>query len=92
MTKKTDTDKLLKLEEIEPELSVPHAFAIHSNEIRQPKKSFISIEATQITQPTMGRNGFMVPPMLPVDYPYPLDWLKHPLYSLAQINLRDHLR
>lgn len=89
MANKEDTEKLLELVEIEPDLSVPRAFALHWNEIRQPKKTFISIEATQITQPVMGRSGFLVPPMLPVDFPYPLDWLKHPLYPLAQINLRD---
>jgi uncharacterized protein YwqG len=90
MAKKEYTnEELMELVEIEPELVVPRAFALHWNEIRQPKKPFISIEATQITKPVIGRSGFLVPPMLPVDFPYPLDWIKHPLYPLAQISLRD---
>jgi hypothetical protein len=65
---------------------VPRAFAIHWNEIRYPKTPYISIEAKLFQTPDMGQSGFGIHLILPVDFPYPKDWLGHPLYPLAQLD------
>jgi uncharacterized protein YwqG len=81
--------QLMEEVEVEPGLLVPRAFAIHWNEIRYPKTPYISIEAKLFQTPGMGQSGFGIHPILPLDYPYPKDWLGHPLYPLAQFNCKD---
>jgi uncharacterized protein YwqG len=84
----TDAELLEKVE-VEPGLWVPRVFALNWRDVHQPKSSFIEVKATLSKRPRFGQSGFGVFPLLPVDFPYPLDSSGNPLVPLAQINCKE---
>lgn len=81
--------ELLEEIEVADGLSVPRAFALHWNEIQQPRTPCIKVVATPGKKPVFGQSSFGAFPLLPVDFPYPIDSSGNPLYPLAQINCKD---
>jgi uncharacterized protein YwqG len=81
--------ELLEEVEVEQGLLVPRAFALHWKEIQKPKTSFIKVTTAPFKGPHFGQSSFGAFPLLPIDFPYPMDSSGNPLFPLAQINCKD---
>jgi uncharacterized protein YwqG len=75
--------------EVEPNLTMPKAFADHWQEIKPTALDYIEIKATPATDIKRTESSFGSYPFIPVGFSYPVDKDGNPMIPLAQLNFSE---